>query len=400
MSLLTISTHPIQYHVPVFRLLQSKFGIPVTAIYGSDFSVAGYHDTEFGLEFAWDVDLLSGYTPIFLSRVADGGARSLKTLSPHGLNRILTQINPSVVLLSGYSPQFLRWGFWHAWRAGFPLLFRGETTDHALPRGPIKHWIRDRFLKWFYQKFDCLLYIGQHSFDHYKRMGFEGQKVIFSPYCVDTGAFCVKDSDRDLLREPTRQNLRIRDDQIVILFSGKLVPRKAPNLLLTAVKELPSDIREQIVVLFVGDGSMRTALEMFAGGAPAIQGRFVGFTHQHSLSRYYHAADLFVLPSIVGETWGLVTNEALHHGVPCVVSSKVGCAPDLIVPGLTGEIFESGYVNSLRCAIQRALRLIGREEVRVLCQHQVDNYSVEKAAEGIARAYTLVSQVKHTAQEN
>ncbi|MBV9134363.1 MAG: glycosyltransferase, partial [Chloroflexi bacterium] len=71
--LAVIETHPIQYHAPVYRALQRDFGIPVTAVYGSDFSVIGYRDAEFATTFAWDTDLLSGYAARFLSRVSDGG---------------------------------------------------------------------------------------------------------------------------------------------------------------------------------------------------------------------------------------------------------------------------------------------------------------------------------------
>ena len=74
--LAVIETHPIQYHAPVYRALQRDFGIAVTAIYGSDFSVEGYHDREFGATFAWDTDLLTGYSSTFLARAADGGAGS------------------------------------------------------------------------------------------------------------------------------------------------------------------------------------------------------------------------------------------------------------------------------------------------------------------------------------
>ena len=51
--LAVIETHPIQYHAPLYRLLEQRFGVPVTAIYASDFSVRGYRDAEFGATFAW-----------------------------------------------------------------------------------------------------------------------------------------------------------------------------------------------------------------------------------------------------------------------------------------------------------------------------------------------------------
>src|SRR5919202_6319478 len=99
-----IETHPIQYHAPVYRALQKEFGVPVTAIYGSDFSVHGYRDQEFGATFAWDTDLLSGYRPVFLSRVENGGARSFEEVSARGLDRALREVAPRATMVCGYSP--------------------------------------------------------------------------------------------------------------------------------------------------------------------------------------------------------------------------------------------------------------------------------------------------------
>lgn len=56
-------------------------------------------------------------------------------------------------------------------------------------------------------------------------------------------------------------------------------------------------------------------------------------------------ADAFVLPSDTGETWGLVTNEAMLFRLPVVVSSEVGCAEDLVIPGETGYTFTGGAVE-------------------------------------------------------
>ena len=66
--LTVVATHPTQYHAPVYRWLQTRLGIPVTVLYGSDFSVAGYRDPEFATTLAWETDLLSGYSARFLAR--------------------------------------------------------------------------------------------------------------------------------------------------------------------------------------------------------------------------------------------------------------------------------------------------------------------------------------------
>jgi glycosyltransferase involved in cell wall biosynthesis len=118
---------------------------------------------------------------------------------------------------------------------------------------------------------------------------------------------------------------------------------------------------------------------------------FLGFRNQTELSRYYHAADLVVLPSVQSETWGLVVNEALRHGVPCVVSEAVGCAPDLIEPGVTGGVSETGSAPSLTSALHRALAMVSRRDVRDACRARVADYSVERAARGIAEAYNSVA---------
>ena len=67
-------------------------------------------------------------------------------------------------------------------------------------------------------------------------------------------------------------------------------------------------------------------------------------------------ADMLVLPSLYTETWGLVMNEAMQFGVPCIVSDRVGCGPDLIRPGDT---------------------------FHALCLKRVAGYSVQAAADWI-----------------
>ncbi|HEY8461646.1 MAG TPA: glycosyltransferase, partial [Blastocatellia bacterium] len=120
--LAVIETHPIQYHAPVYRALQSKYGVPTTAIYGSDFSVVGYRDREFGAELAWDTDLLSGYEQVFLSKVESGGARNFEEVSANGLNDALRKVAPKMALIVGYSPRFNQSAIYEVWKAGYPIL--------------------------------------------------------------------------------------------------------------------------------------------------------------------------------------------------------------------------------------------------------------------------------------
>jgi glycosyltransferase involved in cell wall biosynthesis len=388
--LAVVSSHPVQYHAPVFRYIQQQFGIPTTVVYGSDFSVVRYFDEEFGSTFAWDTDLLSGYSSVFLTQVRTGGARNYDEVTALGVYDALRRINPDAVLLLGYGSSFHRGVFWAAWRLGRPLLLRAETTDHAVKRSRAKRILRDLALRAFYKQFDALLYIGKRSYNHYRRLGVEDSKLIFSPYCVDTQLIGSAPDERLEIRRSMRHQLGLDPTMSVLLYSGKLVHRKGPDLLLDAYDQLPQEVRVRCAIIFVGEGDLRGALEGRSCAHSNVH--FVGFQNQTQLSDFYEMADLLVMPSRTNETWGLVVNEALSHGLPCVVSDQVGCNPDLIFPGRTGEVFASESISSLAAAIMRGIELCRREVTADECRHTVSRYSIEQAASGIASAYQQVIQ--------
>src|SRR4029077_10026074 len=100
----------------------------------------------------------------------------------------------------------------------------------------------------------------------------------------------------------------------------------------------------------------------------------------------YAAADCLVLPS-EGETWGLVVNEAMATGLPCVVSDRGGCAPDLIIPDQTGDVFAFGDADALAAAVARVRKR--RQEgwdFATACRARVARYSHETATKGLVAA--------------
>jgi len=382
MRLVTVETHPIQYHAPIWRLLGERHGIRVTAVYGSDFSVAGYRDREFGSQFAWDTDLMSGYEPVFLSRSAEGGAKTAEAVRTRGLKRALRAAHADAVLLVGYSPLFYGAACAHALGLGIPVLFRGETTDHARSRGGLAAFVRDQALRRLYARCARVLYIGERSRRHFERLGCRAEKTVFSPYGVDTTPFRCDAGARRELRGATRGRLGIDPAERVLLFCGKLSPRKGVDRILPALAGLARSTGLRARALFLGSGELESALreQARATGVPAT---FTGFQNQSRLSGHYHASDALVLPSRHSETWGLVVNEALHHGIPCAVSAAVGCAPDLIEPGRTGEVFDDPE-PSLVAALERVFAYA--YTAADLCRQKVSAYSLDAAAAGIATA--------------
>lgn len=386
-DLVIIETHPVQYHAPVYRCLAQKFGVALTVIYGSDFSVKGYYDREFQKDFSWDTDLLSGYASIFLASEDSAEMNSYEEVSSKGLCEVLHKKLPSAALVVGYAHRLYLRAFWECWRMKIPVMIRAEVTDHARARNRVWSYSRDLMLRFLYSRCSALLYIGKRSYMHYKRLGCPDERLFFSPYCVSEDHF-VTDQDSGLkLRKEKRKELQIPHDQFAILFSGKLSRRKAPDMMVKAVKRLPPEIKARITLVFLGDGELSKELRALALTIPEVKTIFLGFQNQTQLSPCYHAADLLVLPSLHSETWGLVVNEALSHGVPALVSNAVGCAPDLIEPGVTGDVFDTGSEESLSAALIRSLKFLGSADVRHKCREKAKGYTVEKAAEGMAQAY-------------
>jgi len=386
MSLVVISTHPIQYHAPVYRYLQQRLGIPTTVIYGSDQGLARYHDKEFNADFAWDVDLLSGYKSFFLRRIGKKNDSGSPTVE-----QIIDKAQPTMVLILGYATRLYLRAWVCAKKLKLPVLFRMEAYDEFTKNSGLRHITRDIFLRSIYKHTDSFLYIGKAAYRHYQRLGVSEDKLFFSPYVVDPAPFQVEESDRENLRESKRKSLGVGAGDIVILFSGKFIVKKNPLLILKALQSLPIEFQRKVVLLYLGDGPLKSQLCAESQRIKDVRVAFCGFKNQTELSPVYHSADVLVLPSSFNETWGLVVNEALAHGLPCIVSDHVGCHEDLIDTGVNGEVFKVGSANALAEAIQKLLTYYSYPETRKKCREKISRYTVDNAAAGISQAYHYLS---------
>ena len=106
---------------------------------------------------------------------------------------------------------------------------------------------------------------------------------------------------------------------------------KAPFLLVEALAALPEVVRERFWFVAMGDGSLREQFETRMQRLLPGRTCFFGFCNQSEIGRGYAMADALVFPSIQGETWGLVVNEALQFGLAVIASDHPGCVADLLV---------------------------------------------------------------------
>src|SRR6185312_15724292 len=91
------------------------------------------------------------------------------------------------------------------------------------------------------------------------------------------------------------------------------------------------------------------------------------------IARAYVAADCMVLPSNAGETWGLVVNEALASGLPCIVSDRCGCGEDLISPIDPALRFRMGDPDDLARSLLSAAQ---KPRLSQTLRNHVDKFSI------------------------
>ncbi len=185
-----------------------------------------------------------------------------------------------------------------------------------------------------------------------------------------------------------RVRLGLAPSTRVVLFAGKLLPAKQPRELLEVFLAIaPRDA----VLVFVGEGGEKPALESLARSAPPGTVHFLPFANQSEMPARYLLADVFALPSRGSyETWGLAVNEAMHLGRPCLVSDRVGCQQDLVIDGDTGWVFGAETPGALQEKLGIALTALaddaGREKLRAAVLHRIAQYTYTQTTEGLLAA--------------
>jgi len=265
---------------------------------------------------------------------------------------------------------------------GLPVLHLSESNAIDRPRSRQKQLAKRAFFRAYFGPSDQGLAIGSLSAAYFEDLGLPRSRVHLYPYTADVALTDAAWPRRDELRSRVRAELGLAEDDIVFLFSGKLIAKKAPDLLLGAFLAVP-DPKARLV--FVGTGDREPQLRAMAAQDPRCL--FLGFRNQSELPALYAAADVLALPSVVAETWGLVVNEAMAMGCAVIVSDRVGSGYDLVRGQGTGKIVPAGSESALRSAIADYARdRDQRDADRARARTVVSAHTPHRAALGVRDA--------------
>lgn len=341
-KLAIISTHPIQYNTPIFRLLAQRNIIQIKVFYTWENSKDGFFDKKFNQQIKWDIPLLDGYDYRFVKNTATNqGTHHKKGIINPALNAEIEEWGANALLVYG-------WNFdshfkaMHYFKGKIPVLFRGDST--LLDEVPgIKTILRRIALRFVYRYIDYAIYVGTNNKNYYLKHGISEKQLIFAPHAIDNERFYDRNKEFENRASEWKKELKIEKDDLVFLFAGKFEPKKDPLLLLKAAKKMG---RPNFKFIFAGDGELKTEMIDEAGNSANII--FLPFQNQTQMPVLYRLADIFVLPSKgPNETWGLAINEAMACGKAVLVSNKVGGAIDLVKNGENGHIFEAANLDDL-----------------------------------------------------
>jgi phosphatidylinositol alpha 1,6-mannosyltransferase len=176
-----------------------------------------------------------------------------------------------------------------------------------------------------------------------------------------------------------RQRMGFDEHDVVIMWCGRLVPEKRPDIFCKVVRKL-HERGIPFKALVVGQGPVEEEVKNLPNTV------FAGWMSGDELSTAYASSDVFLFPSAV-ETFGNVTLEAAASGLPLVVES--GCSGHLVNHGVNGfacrDADVDAYFDATLCLVvddtrRKSMSQEGRVfslqfEKREVCRKMLVNYS-------------------------
>ena len=227
-------------------------------------------------------------------------------------------------------------------RLGIPVLSGFHTNFDAYARYYGQAWLGRPiayYLRWFHNQTLATIVPSPDLRGELARRGFRRLQILERG--VDTGLFA-----------PARRSARLRhawgvgEDDIVVLYVGRLAPEKNVELAVRAYRAMQESPRVRRFVV-VGDGPQGASLQ---AAHPDLG--FCSVQRGERLAAHYASADVFLFPSET-ETFGNVTLEAMASGL-AVVAYDYAAARRHITDGQTGLLARRGDAASF---IERAIRL-------------------------------------------
>ena len=178
-------------------------------------------------------------------------------------------------------------------------------------------------------------------------------------------------------QKDARERLKLPHDKKIILFGAANVsdPRKGMSHLIYALNQMAKEVPRDKAELVIFGKAPDSLSEQFP--YPVHLMHYI--KSRERLIDLYHAADVFVLPSLEDNLPNTVM-EALACGLP-VVAFRIGGVPEMVVHGVCGYLAAPGNGMGLARGLQELLFSDNATDIRQSARQKVEeNYAPEKVA--------------------
>jgi glycosyltransferase involved in cell wall biosynthesis len=382
-----VASHVIQYQDPFFRLLAAHPAIDLTVLYCSPAGSKTYLDSDMQTSLRWDIDLLRGYRHRFLRNFGFGEGYT-RLINPGIVPAIALHRFDGVIFFLGWGSVTSLLGIAACRMSATPFFLYGDSSFPRAEQTPADR-LHAAFLRAVFRLAAGFMTSGVLNADYYLHYGADPARFHLLPWAIDNDRFEEASRFEPGERHAMRERFGIRDEDVAIVFSAKLVARKDPMTLLRAVAAMKH--RGRVVVVFLGHGELRDELERFAT-EHSLRVHFAGFVNQTELPKHYAMCDLFVLPSTY-EPRGAVINEAMACGLPVIVTDRCGSIGDIVLEDENAFIYPAGNDEALAAVLDRivadpALRSRMAERSREI----IATWNFARGVGGVVEAFEVTGQ--------
>ena len=227
-----------------------------------------------------------------------------------------------------------------------------ERKENNTFYGRIKIFIYNYIERLVINKVDKIIVVSQERYNFYiSKYPNNFKKFIFIPPFIDSKKFFYREN-----KEYLREKYGLLKDDIVLLYTGRIIKEKKIDLVVKGFKKL-NKIKnsKNLKLLLVGNGIFKEKIETIINDEK-IKNVFLMNEMSHNLiPEIINCANIFILVSSFEGT-PISVLEALSCGIP-IVASKVGDLPKLISNGVNGYLINNFSELELMNAINYIIKI-------------------------------------------
>lgn len=330
MKVIIITNIPNPYRIPLFnelnqQLIENQIQLKVV------FAAETYSRRKFVID---SKDCNFDYVYLGSEQISFGNSEKT-TFQYSRLGVVLKAEQPDLIIVSGFSIATIKVWWYTRFRKAVFLIWSGSVTT----KGKGLSWARNLQRRFLAAYSAGMIVYGKRAEKYLEGLGVPSKKIFTAINTVDTGYFSQKTAE-------LKEKHPISENKHRLSYVGYLSKRKNVEQLLLCIRQLANE-RNDFVLDIIGDGDNKEALQQQVQELKLENFvHFPGFKQKSELPVYFAKTNVFLFQTGF-DIWGLVLNEAMAAGLPCIVSPNAGAVDDLVVEGETGFVMDYNDEKSI-----------------------------------------------------